>query len=120
MPRTTRVLVLGALLAALLVAPASSPAANPKLVATVGPGFTITITKGGKKVTKLAAGKYTITVRDKSKIHNFRLKGPGKVNKATTVAEVKTKTWTVTLKKGTYTYVCDPHPESRQGTFKVT
>ena len=120
MPRFTRVLALGALLGTLLVAPASSPAATPKLVATVGPAFNISLTKGGKKVKTLPAGKYTVTVRDKSNIHNFRLKGPGGVNKATTVSQVTTKTWTVTLKKGTYTFVCDPHASTMKGTFKVT
>jgi plastocyanin len=36
------------------------------------------------------------------------------------VSEVKTKTWTVTLKKGTYRYVCDPHSSQMKGSFKVT
>ncbi len=118
MPRHIRALVLGALLAAVLAVPTAASAAT-KLTATVGPGFTITLTKAGKKVTKLKAGTYTITVRDKSAIHNFRLRGKG-VNKATTVAAVTTKTWKVTLKKGTYTYICDPHPTSMKATFKVT
>lgn len=92
--------------------------AATKLVATVGPGFTITLTKGGKKVTSLPAGAYTITVRDKSNIHNFRLKGPGQ-NKFTTVPFVGTKTWNVTLKRGKYTYVCDPHVPSMKGAVTV-
>ena len=96
------------------------PAARPttRLVATVGPGFTITLKKSGKKVTTLRPGTYTITVQDKSDFHNFRLRGPA-VNKATTVAEVATKTWTVKLRKGTYRYVCDPHATSMKGSFTV-
>ena len=54
--------------------------ATPTLNGTVGPGFTITLTQGGKKVTKLKAGTYVFKIADKSKIHNFHLTGPG-VNK---------------------------------------
>jgi plastocyanin len=110
----------GAALLALVVGAAPATAATPtKLVGTVGPSFTITLKKGGKKVTTLKAGRYTISVQDKSDFHNFHLTGPG-VNKKTTVSEVKTKTWTVTLKKGTYRYVCDPHSSQMKGSFKVT
>ncbi|MFN2469821.1 MAG: plastocyanin/azurin family copper-binding protein [Gaiellaceae bacterium] len=106
-----------AVTAVALALPVSAQAAN-KLTATVGPGFTITLKMGGKKVTRLKAGKYRITVQDKSNIHNFHLKGGG-VNKKSGVAARGTKTWTVTLKKGTYTYVCDPHKSSMKGSFKV-
>ena len=30
------------------------------------------------------------------------------------------KTWKLTLKKGTYKYVCDPHKSFMKGSFKVT
>jgi spore coat protein U-like protein len=112
-------LALVAAVVALAVAVAPALAAPPKLVATVGPSFTITLTKGGKKVKSLKHGKYTIVVRDKSDIHNFHLKGPG-LNKTTSVSFVGNKTWTVTLKAGTYKYVCDPHASAMKGSFKVT
>ncbi len=102
---------------ALLAVPAAL-AATPTLVGTVGPGFTITLTKAGKKVTSLTAGKYTIVVSDKSAIHNFHLTGPG-VNKTTGVGAVGKSTWTVTLKKGTYKYVCNPHAPVMKGSFTV-
>jgi plastocyanin len=102
---------------ALAVAPAF--AATPKLVGTVGPGFTITLTKGGKKVKTLKKGKYQLVIKDKSNIHNFHLKGPG-LTKSTGVSFVGTKTLTITLKPGTYRYVCDPHASSMKGSFKVT
>ena len=86
---------------------------------TVGPGFTITLKQGGKKVSTLKAGSYKIVVADKSNIHDFHLTGPG-VNKATSVGGTGTKTWTVTLKKGTYKFVCDPHASIMKGSFKVT
>ena len=56
-------------LAAVLVAVApagASQTALPKLVATDGPGFTITLKKAGKKVMKIKAGRYSITVKDLS------------------------------------------------------
>jgi plastocyanin len=105
---------------ALLAVP-SAAAAPTKLVASVGPGFTIALTKGGKKVTSLKAGSYSITVNDRSTFHNFHLTGPGRVNKKTTVAFKGTaKPWVLTLRKGTYRYVCDPHASSMKGSFKVT
>ncbi len=107
-----------ALLAALAVAVLPALAATTKLTGIVGPGFTITLKKGGKKVTTLKAGKYSIAVSDKSAIHNFHLRGPG-VNKLTTVTSVGSKTWKVTLKKGKYTYVCDPHASTMRGSFRV-
>ena len=107
---------LAAIVAAIAV-PAAG-AATGKLVATDGPGFTISLTQGGKKVTMLKAGTYKITVQDKSNIHNFHLTGPG-VNKKTPVGAVKTYTWTVTLKKGTYKYICDPHAAAMKGSFTV-
>ena len=67
-----------------------------------------------KKPTK--AGKYTLVVSDKSSIHNFHLKGPG-VNVATSVATTGTKTFTITLKKGKYTFVCDPHATVDEGVL---
>ena len=120
MTRIRYAVAAGAALLALVVGAAPATAATPtKLVGTVGPSFTITLKKGGKKVTTLKAWRYTISVQDKSDFHNFHLTGPG-VNKKTTVSEVKTKTWTVTLKKGTYRYVCDPHSSQMKGSFKVT
>ena len=92
-------------------------AAAPKLVGTVGPGFTITLTKNGTKVTKLKAGKYSITVNDKASIHDFHLTGPG-VNKVTSVVGTGKTVWTVTLQRGkTYRFMCDPHASFMKGSF---
>ena len=103
--------------ASLAAAPASQSATI--LVGVDGPGFTITLKNAGKIVKKLKAGTYVVRVSDKSNIHNFHLKGPG-VSKLTSVAAVGTKTWTVKLKAGKYTYVCDPHASSMKGSFTVT
>ena len=108
-----------ALLGAALIVVASASAAVPTLKATDGPGFTISLKKGTTKVTKLKAGKYKIVIKDLSNIHNFHLTGPG-LNKKTGVGAKGTFTWTVTLKKGTYKYICDPHAAIMKGSFKVT
>ena len=107
-----------AIAAASALVVAGPASAATRLVATVGPGFTISLTMGGRKVTSLKAGTYTVTVRDKSNIHDFHLKGPG-VSKATAIAFVGTKTWTISLRKGRYSYVCDPHAANMNGAFTV-
>jgi plastocyanin len=94
-------------------------AATPRLVATVSDPLNISLTVGGKKVTKLKAGTYRIVVRDKAADHNFHLKGP-RVNKSTSVSGKTTTTWKVTLRKGSYTFVCDPHASFMKGSFKVS
>ena len=106
--------------AALGLLAVSAQAAPPKLVGTDGPGFTITLKKSGKKVTKLKAGKYSIAVSDLSSSHNFHLTGPG-MKKSTSVGGTGKATWTVTFKKGkTYRFVCDPHATVMKGSFKTT
>ena len=89
------------------------------LQGTVGPGFSISLKLDGKPVTSLRAGGYTFVVSDRSKIHNFHLTGPG-VNKSTSVGKTGRSTWTLTLKKGTYRFQCDPHRSQLKGSFKVT
>ena len=80
-------------------------AATPKVTGTVGPGFTITLKKAGKKVTKLKAGKVTFVICDKSSIHNYDLDGPKGFEKTFTSVPFKgTKTVTVTLKAGKYKF----------------
>jgi plastocyanin len=113
-------LVMTVLAAGAVLAVASWATAAPatKLVATVGPGPTISVTKGGKKVTSLKPGKYSITVRDRSNFHNFHLTGPG-VNRKTAVPEVRTRAWTLTFRRGTYRFVCDPHRLDMKGSFRV-
>ena len=94
-------------------------AGTPTLSGTDGPGFTITLTKAGKKVSKLKAGTYIFKINDKSGIHDFHLKGPG-IDKKTSVGGQGTSTWTLKLKKGTYKYVCDPHASFMKGSFTVS
>ena len=61
----------------MLVLVAAASASTPKLTGTVGPGYKITLTQGGTKVTKLKAGKYTFVINDKaSTLHSYGLDGP--------------------------------------------
>jgi plastocyanin len=119
MPRI-RTLVLVAAVGSALALTGPAAAAPPKLTGTVGPGFTITLKRFGKPLKTLKAGTYSITVSDKSSIHNFRLRGPGLNKEITSVGFVGTKTVVVKLSKGTYRYVCDPHFTTMKGSFKVT
>ena len=108
--KITALAALTAVVALVLALPAL--AATPVFKGTVGPGFTITM---ATKPTK--AGKIKLVIADKSNVHNFHLTGPG-VNVKTSVAAIGTKTFTITLKKGTYKFICDPHPFMK-GSFTV-
>jgi plastocyanin len=108
-----------AVLACSAVAVPAGAATPITLNGTVGPGFSITLTKGGKKVTTLKAGSYKFVIADKAAIHDFHLMGPGVNKLITTTTFTGTKSMTITLKKGTYTYICDPHKAFMHGSFKV-
>ena len=87
------------------------------LQGTVGAQF-ITLRQDGKVITALKAGKYTIVVTDGSNKASFSLVGSG-VNKSTGTTFVGRTTWTVSLKKGTYTYSSSARPASKR-TLQVT
>jgi plastocyanin len=89
------------------------------LQGSVGPGFDISLTLDGQAVTSLTPGTYTLTVDDEADIHNFHLTGPG-VDVSTGVSEKGTKTFTITLKDGSYHFQCDPHASSMKGDFTVS
>ena len=96
-------------------------AGSNTLKGETGPGFTIEVSQNGKDAENVKAGTYTLEVEDKSDMHNFHLIGPGVDKEVTTVPFEGEKSVTVTLKKGTYTYQCDPHASSgMKGTFSVT
>jgi plastocyanin len=98
--------------------PAPAPVAT-RLIATVGPSATITLrTVSGQRVRRLRRGAYAIVVRDRSRLHNFRLTGPN-VRRSTRVAFRGTVTWRVTLHPGTYRFRCDRHARKMHGTFTV-
>ena len=95
--------------------------ASGTLEGETGPGFEIEVKQNGEDAESVKAGTYTLKVEDKSDQHNFHLIGPGVDKEVTEVSFVGDKTVTVTLKKGTYTYQCDPHAsQGMKGTFEVT
>jgi plastocyanin len=114
--------LLGAIAAVALAAPGIGVAAPAKTVnGTVGPGFTIGLTIQGKKVTTLKAGTpYRFVISDRSSIHDFHLSGPGVNRVLTDVAFTGTKSVVLTLRKGAYRFVCDPHSSFMHGRFTVS
>ena len=82
---------------------------------SVGPGFDISVsgTDG------LTAGDYTLVVDDQSSAHNFHLTGPGGVDVSTDVSAEGEQSFDLTLVAGEYTFQCDPHASSMNGTFTV-
>ena len=97
----------------------ATPGQSTTLHGRVGPGFSIVLTtESGARVTQLDPGTYEIDVEDLAEEHNFHLFGPG-VDKATEIGDTGTVHWTVTFRDGTYTYQCDPHQGTMNGSFTV-
>jgi hypothetical protein len=86
--------------------PPPPPPSGGTLKGSVGPGHAISLKKSGAAVHSLAAGKYTVKVRDRSRKLNFHLKGLG-VNRKTGVHFKGKKTWKVKLSPGKYVYKSD-------------
>jgi plastocyanin len=113
--------------AALAVAGAalSSGTSMPTLKGTVGPGYTVSLTKGGKKVKSLKAGKYKIVVSDKSNFHNTVLERekpdkPKLEKDITGTGFTGTKTVVMTVKPGSWRFYCSVHESQMHQDFKVT
>ncbi|MBA3841281.1 MAG: hypothetical protein H0X39_01435 [Actinobacteria bacterium] len=92
--------------------PPPLPVKPKPITARVGPGRTLSFPS------KLAHGKYAITVHDATSTGNLHLKGPG-VDRKTSVAGRGTITWSVTLRAGSYRVGSDTQP-SLVRTLKVT
>ncbi|MFL5944974.1 MAG: plastocyanin/azurin family copper-binding protein [Gaiellaceae bacterium] len=87
---------------------------------TVGPGFTIKLTKAGTVVKTLKAGTYKLTVADRSNEHNFVLQRQGGAKRElTSLSFVGTKTATVKLTRGVWTFFCAPHATVMRGRVAV-
>ena len=96
-----------------------SAAAVATVNGSVGPGFTISLKRKGKKVKTLRPITYRFRITDKADIHNFHLRGPGVNRVITSVDFTGVKSVSIKLRKGTYRYVCDPHSDEMKGSFKV-
>jgi hypothetical protein len=98
--------------------PPPKPAA-PKLLATVGPKNTISLkSASGAALKTVKARVYSITVRDRSKLHNFHLVGKG-VNRKSGLAATGTLTWKLKLSPGTLRFFSDRSPKTVKGSVKV-
>ena len=102
----------------------SRSSSTPTLKGVVGPGFTISLKKGGKKVKTLKAGKYKIVISDKSDFHNFTLERekpskPKLEKHITTTAFTGSKTLVWTLKPGSWRAYCSIHEAQMHQDFKV-
>jgi hypothetical protein len=96
---------------------------STKLVLTAGPAQVITLkTSAGKAVRSMKLGTYTVTVRDRSRIHNAHVTAPGYNRKTSPLTYVGTQTWKVKLARtGTLRFLCDPHAlVGMKGSAKVT
>ncbi|HEX6723933.1 MAG TPA: hypothetical protein VF073_01705 [Gaiella sp.] len=119
----TRCGLFSAVAVAALAATGSGSGAAPvkTLRGTVGPGFTIALTMNGKNVTRLKAGTpYRFVISDRADVHDFHVSGPGFDRTLTSVEFVGTKSLVLTLKKGSYRFVCDPHAGIMHGRFSVS
>jgi len=124
----TRILVLAGAAFALSVGLAASAlgqrASTPTLKGVVGPGYTISLRKGGRRFTSLKAGTYRVTVTDRSALHNFTLERESpkpKIERHVTGTAFKgTKTITMTLKRGRWSFYCSVHESLMHGFFRVS
>ena len=118
MLRITALLAVAVTALAAVASLGAAPSAPVKLSGSVGPGETIVLKKGASRVSTLKRGRYTFVVNDRSAEHNFRIRGPVS-RQITSISATGTKTVTLTLKPGRYTYVCDPHAGNMKGSFRV-
>ena len=119
--RTTLAFAAAAAVALALVGAALSRAnSTPTLTGTVGPGFKITLKKGGAVVKTLKAGTFKLAINDKSNFHGYSLDGPhGFAKDFTKIPFVGKKTFTVKLKAGKYKYYCPNHESTMFAHFTV-
>jgi hypothetical protein len=98
---------------------------TPTLKGVVGPGYSIKLTKGGKKIGSLKAGTYKFVISDRSNFHNFTVERekPSKPKvemHLTGTGFTGTKTVKMTLKPGSWSFYCSNHEAQMHGDFKVT
>ena len=121
------VVIIAVVAAALAAAGAafSGGTSTPTLKGVVGPGYSVSLTKGGKKVTSLKAGTYRVVISDKSSFHNTVLERekpstPKLEKKLTGTAFTGSKTVVMTLKPGSWRFYCSVHEAQMHQDFKVT
>jgi plastocyanin len=125
---TRKTLIALAALAALALVVAgtalSRTTSTPVLKGVVGPGYSIKLTKGGKKVKSLKAGTYKFVISDKSTFHNFTVEkehpSKPKIEKhITSTAFTGSKTMVIKLVPGSWRYYCSIHESQMHSDFTV-
>ena len=94
--------------------PPPPPPSFTKLAGSVGPGSKVSLRPLGG----LSAGKFRLTVTDRSATDGFKLTGRG-LSKATGVKFTGTVTWTLALRAGSYAFGSVKTPKVRH-TFRVS
>jgi plastocyanin len=95
---------------------------TPTLKGVVGPGYSISLKKAGKRVATLKPGSYSFAITDKSSFHNFTLEQErgGKFEKHLTSTPFRgSKSTTIRLKRGRWKYYCSNHESQMFGFFSV-
>ena len=100
--------LLGTALLAVLALPvgASGSPIVPQLTANVTAKSITLVGADGKRVRTLQPNLYRIVVHDRTAKQNFHLVGP-KVNNRTKIAAKTTRTWSIYLQPGSYSYRSD-------------
>jgi plastocyanin len=94
--------------------PPPRPPSATRLTASVGPGAKVSL----QPLRGLGAGKFRVTVSDRSKTDGFKLSGRG-LSKATGIKFTGSVTWTLALRAGTYAFGSVRNPKLRH-TFRVS
>jgi plastocyanin len=89
-------------------APSPPPAAATALTAGISASGRVDLRPTGG----LSAGRFKLTITDRSRTDGFRLSGPG-FSKSTGAAFTGKVTWTLALKAGTYTFSSVRHPKAK-------
>jgi hypothetical protein len=110
----------GASCLALVAAAQAAPATAPQLQGEVGPYRIMQLeARVGAQVDTLRPGVYTIRIDDSSTTQSFVLRGPGVSRVLTSARFAGTRTTTVRLRRGSYTYYSSSAPGSMRGSFVV-
>jgi plastocyanin len=112
-----------ALVAGLAAASALGRAgATVTLTGAVGPGYSISLMKDGKKVRSLKPGSYRLVIADRSSAHDFTIeqeRGGRFERHLTGIAFTGTKTVTLSLRAGKWKFYCSAHEASMSGLVNV-
>ena len=89
--------------------PSSQTAEGAAPTSSSGDRTCVSASDGPEVECQLKAGTYRFVISDRSDIHDFHLSGPGLNRVLTAVEFIGTKSFSLTLKKGSYHFQCDPH-----------